>query len=191
MKRVSSFLTLLSLVFLAYVVGQFSAWTHAFPFEPHFRKSFVGLQAFWDQYSHLGDDYISDVWMPVSMRRDSGGVTVHSAEQAAAGYTLLAVGQSAVLIDMDGRVLHRWQVSYPELMSEEAKLETPPPDTRLYWKPVRLLPEGELLVVVDLEGATPEGLALAKIDRDSKVLWVRHDYVHHDFDLDSQGKAGE
>jgi hypothetical protein len=72
-KRVSSFLTLLSLVFLAYVVGQFSAWTHAFPFEPHFRKSFVGLQAFWDQYSRLGDDYISDVWMPVSMRRDSAG----------------------------------------------------------------------------------------------------------------------
>ncbi len=187
MKRVSSFLTLLSLVFLAYVVGQFSAWTHAFPFEPHFRKSFVGLQAFWDQYNRLGNDYASDVWMPASMRSDSGGVTVHSAEQAAAGYTLLAVGQSAVLIDMDGRVVHRWQVSYPELMSEEAKLETPPPDTQLYWKPVRLLPQGELLVVVHRVGATPDGLALAKIDRNSQVLWVGHDYDHHDFDIDSQG----
>jgi len=104
-------------------------------------------------------------------------VTVHVAGRAYEGANLYTSGHApeAVLMDMDGKVLHTWHADVHELWSPE---ELPP---RLlpfvqFWRRVRLLPNGELLAIFD-------GHSLVKLDKDSHVLWKSRCRAHHDLEL--------
>jgi hypothetical protein len=95
----------------------------------------------------------------------------------------------AVLMDMEGRTLHRWRYPlrrlWPDLAADpgNAKLE--------YWRRAYLYPNGDLLGIY-------EGLGLVKLDARSRVLWSYRGGVHHDLAvtaggniwvLDRQGKV--
>ncbi len=78
----------------------------------------------------------------------------------------------AYLIDLEGRVLHRWA-----LPLEQAFPEGPAANAgNRYWRRVRLLPGGDLLAIY-------EGVGLIRIDRNNKLRWARANGAHHDFDL--------
>lgn len=107
------------------------------------------------------------------------GVTHYDPSKACEGYTLFAsLGDFyAWLIDMEGRIVHAWQLPYRP--GQHAKL----------------LPDGKLLYLgrsQDQKG--PEeglggfgGKALIS-DWDSNVLWeYSNDYMHHDFSPTSKG----
>src|SRR5262249_32537733 len=50
-----------------------------------------------------------------------------------------------------------------------------------------LFPNGDLLSVFNGEGDTPNGYGLAKVDKDSTVLWRYSANVHHDLDVLEDG----
>jgi hypothetical protein len=102
------------------------------------------------------------------------GVVVHDRARAHAGLNLYVSGHApeAVLMDMDGAVLHRWRhdflESFPELASRAGK-----PDAA-FWRRAHLFDNGDLLAI-------HEGLGMLKLDRESKLIWARAHPVHHDF----------
>jgi Arylsulfotransferase (ASST) len=111
------------------------------------------------------------------------GVVTNVPGLTSPGLNLVVSGHepSAVLMDMDGRVLYRWHKDYrvawkgtPLVAHDELRSK--------FWKRARLFPNGDLLVMW-------EGTGLVKLDRESKVLWTYGDPVHHDFDVDPQGNV--
>ena len=120
------------------------------------------------------------------------GLTHHEPSHSCKGYTLMCGlgGQDAVLLDMQGRVAHRWRFA----------------DRRLF--NVELLPNGNLLALVSPlspppprsgehvtrfsldPGAPPDtfnflgghGVGLRELDWDGDVVWdYETDAIHHDF----------
>ena len=106
------------------------------------------------------------------------GVTLHDHERAFPGYNLYASGHApeALLVDMDGQVVHRWALPYEEAFGP---LETPNSNAE-WWRRVAVFPNGDLLAVY-------EGLGLVKIDRNSRLLWKSELDAHHDFEVQPRG----
>lgn len=112
---------------------------------------------------------------------DRATIAVHDAAAVAPGLNLVLSGHAAeaVLMDRDGRVLHRWRQPlrrlWPDLAKdpEMAKLE--------YWRRAWLFPNGDLLGIY-------EGLGIVKLDARSNVLWSRRGGFHHDLQVLEDGR---
>jgi hypothetical protein len=106
------------------------------------------------------------------------GVVRWDRERSAAGLNLYCSGHGAeaILMDMSGEVLHRWAHPYEDLPA------APPPAERYQgaWRRLHLFDDGSLLAI-------HEGLALVKVDRDSRRIWHRLNQAHHDLDVTSDG----
>jgi hypothetical protein len=108
--------------------------------------------------------------------KDLPQVIVRDAAAVAPGLNLFNSGHAAeaVLMDRDGRVLHRWRYPlrrlWPDLAADPdtAKLE--------YWRRVRLFPNGDLLAIY-------EGFGIVRLDARSNVLWAHRGGIHHDLDV--------
>jgi hypothetical protein len=109
---------------------------------------------------------------------DRAGVTRHD-PRAAPGRMLWTSGHAAeaMLMDLDGQVLHTWRKSYDELFPTKLHGEGV---GRGYWRRVVPFDDGSLLAVFEAQG-------LVKLDRDSKVLWSLHAPVHHDVKVAPDG----
>ncbi len=107
------------------------------------------------------------------------GVTVHRAG-AYAGVNLQTDGHrpEATLMDMNGRELHRWHMSY-----DDAFPGREPPDRTMvdFWRRVYAYPNGDLLAIF-------EGQGLIKIDRLSKLIWAWPGAAHHDLQVLDDGR---
>jgi hypothetical protein len=94
------------------------------------------------------------------------------------GLNLMCSGDAAeaVLLSMEGKVVHRWALPYADLPG------APPADGphQLPWRRVRLLDNGDLLAI-------HSGRALVCVDRDSALRWAVMDRVHHDLDVAPDG----
>ena len=111
-------------------------------------------------------------------------VTVHRPNAVSPGLNLYTSGHAseAVLMDPEGRILHRWGYPLrllrpelyadPETRDEIRKLE--------YFRRARLLPTGELLAIF-------EGLGLVKLGPGSELVWAYRGGAHHDLDLADDG----
>jgi hypothetical protein len=100
-------------------------------------------------------------------------VTVHRRDAVQAGFNLVVSGHApeAALLDMDGRLLHRWRRAFHEVWPR-SKRKTGLRKRR-YWRRAHLLPNGDLLAIFD-------GLGLIKLDRSSNLLWAYDGEAHHD-----------
>lgn len=108
------------------------------------------------------------------------GVTRHDPAAAEAGLTFYMGAQApeANLIDMDGRVVHRWSCTFDRAFPDAD--EPPPTILSTAWRRAKLLPDGCVLAIF-------EGFGMAKLDRDSDVLWALVNRGHHDLDFDPAG----
>jgi hypothetical protein len=186
--RVWNGLLLAAALFLAFVGGAWVAWEDTALFKRSLRKGFIGADAFLAERRARSRPLGTGVWEPAS---DGGpfGVVRSDPTRASAGATLVVVGQSAHLIDLDGTVLHSWHLDYEAIRGPGAMARAPMSRARLLWRPARALPNGDLIALVDFsDAATPQGLALVRLDRDSRPLWVFHGHVHHDFDIAPDGR---
>jgi hypothetical protein len=93
------------------------------------------------------------------------GVLVHQRDKVYEGVNFYASrNQSrAQLLDMNGTVLHVW--------------ELPGND---WWQHCELMPDGDLVVII-------KDQKVFRIDKDSKVEWMRDLDAHHDLSVDSNG----
>jgi hypothetical protein len=96
------------------------------------------------------------------------GVVTWDRARAQPGYTLYTsrgAGSGAVLVDLTGRIAHRW--------------EGPPP--RQTWHHAVLLEDGSVLAI-------ERRRRLLKVDRDSQLAWEVPLAVHHDIRLREDGR---
>jgi hypothetical protein len=108
------------------------------------------------------------------------------------GFTLCMYGGDtrAVLVNMRGEVVHQWQVPFSEVWPDPPHLRGPIPNASVYLNDGHLYPNGDLLAV--LEGPInlrnpSNGYGLAKLDKDSHVLWKYARNCHHDVDVGEDG----
>ena len=110
------------------------------------------------------------------------GVTVHE-PGAAPGLNLMTSGHgpTALLLDLDGKVLHTWRAEFGELFPDHPKAADGPVPARNFWRVARLLPNGDLIGIWELYG-------LFKLDRGSSIIWSLPVKAHHDLQLTPDGR---
>jgi hypothetical protein len=98
------------------------------------------------------------------------GVVRFDPDAAFPGRNLMvsAHASEVLLLDMRGRVLHRWAVAY-----DDAYPGTEPPAPAEFIRAATALPDGRLLAIF-------EGSGLVMLDRDSRILWTTPLLAHHD-----------
>ena len=111
--------------------------------------------------------------------RSVGGVTVHDRTRAFPGYTLVATylpeqsdQYDAYLLDMSGKVVHRWDATARRLFPESPIVQTRGGPTLLEIHGAYLYENGDLVVSLGEQGA-------AKLDRCGRVLWRVTEATHH------------
>lgn len=125
-----------------------------------------------------GLGYLGGVQAPAS----ETGVVVHDVELTQPGVNLYNSGHSAeaILMASDGSVRHRWSRSFREVFgSSRQELESRRGSQT--WRRIHMYPNGDLLVIF-------EGIGIAKLDRNSKVLWARPNNAHHDLEVAEDGR---
>jgi hypothetical protein len=92
------------------------------------------------------------------------GVRAWERERAQPGWNLYVSGHApeAVLLAMDGRVLHRWRIAFAEAFPGRA-----PGSESGFFRRAALLTDGSLLALF-------QGTGLVKLDRASRLVW-RHE----------------
>jgi hypothetical protein len=114
---------------------------------------------------------------------DAEGVTKHDRLRVAPGLNLITSGHGpvALLMSMDGKILHEWRAEFSQVFPEHPRFERDQVPRRNFWRDAVLFPNGDLLVVWDLFG-------LFKLDRDSRVLWAVPEPAHHDLQITESGE---
>jgi len=103
-------------------------------------------------------------------------VVVHDPDRAWSGLNFFTTGHApvALLMDMDGQVLHRWGLGYWRVWPDSDVDRNH--DGTMHWRRARILPGGDLLAIF-------EGLGIVKIDRYSNLIWANHCRAHHDLEV--------
>ena len=128
--------------------------------------------------------------------RDAPSIRVGNIDQPGKtfdGFTLCTCasqsisGTQAFLIDMRGKTVHRWAVSFSEVWPKPSHVQGRFSDSMVCFFACHLYPNGDLLVVFHGAELLATGFGLAKLDKDSKVLWKYSANVHHDVDVGEDG----
>ncbi len=107
------------------------------------------------------------------------GIAVHDREEAFQGYNLYTSGHGpqALLMDMEGNILHRW---HHGLRSAWPGLQQPEKRPAGFWRRAYLFENGDLLAMFG-------GVGIIKLDKDSNLLWQNLNNAHHDISLTENG----
>jgi len=104
-------------------------------------------------------------------------VTIHHPTLACPGFNFHTTGRAAeaYLRDMEGNVLHHWSKHFRDIWPDrEIDVD------KHHWRRIRLFENGDILVIWEGEG-------IAKLDRDSNVLWASPLRAHHDLEIMPDG----
>jgi len=106
------------------------------------------------------------------------GVTVYDPERACPGVNLCNSGDrpEAYLMDMSGRVLHRWYFEHTRAFPKVR-----PRIATSYFRRVHLLKGGDLLAIFDDVG-------IVRINAGSGLVWAKRGRFHHDLAVTPQGR---
>lgn len=104
------------------------------------------------------------------------GVTLHDAAAEGEGYNLYCSGHGpeALLIDMRGRVIHRWRYPFDAVWPDRPEADGA--SGTEWWRRVHLFENGDLLAIF-------AGFGLIRIDAGSRLIWAKPIAAHHDLDV--------
>lgn len=142
---------------------------------------------------HVAEGFGTANWHTSPARYDSSqqGVVTHNPARAFPGYNLevSAVAHQARLLDMEGREVHRWAIDRNAISRAWAANGEPLNDvSALYWRRVKPLPDGSLLVIFENSRTTPYATGMIKLDWNSKLIWTAPRRYHHSLDVGPDGK---
>ncbi|HET6278281.1 MAG TPA: arylsulfotransferase family protein [Candidatus Polarisedimenticolia bacterium] len=102
------------------------------------------------------------------------GVVYFSAQSAYPGWNLYCAGHQpeAYLMDMEGRVVHSWRVTFEQAFPGVELKEDAYPNARAVLRAIKLLPDGDLLVIF-------EGQGIVRLNSSSEIVWSRFNGAHH------------
>ncbi|PRD45964.1 hypothetical protein C5748_00190 [Phyllobacterium phragmitis] len=182
---------------LLFVAGAIVTTGEIFP-GPQIAAAYEGGRALYDKIVNYQNVYNTDLWYP--QRSNKRGVTAYLPGKAQEGLTLYTSGDgpAAYLIDMKGRIVHQWRRPFSTLWPNgprgklwQAGAQTvskPQPDPFVYFRHAHVFPNGDLLALYEGAGDTPYGYGLAKLDKNSNVIWSYAGRAHHQFDIGPDGK---
>jgi outer membrane protein assembly factor BamB len=108
-----------------------------------------------------------------SHEAEAAGVTIHVRDKVSLGWNLYTSGHGpeAILMDMDGKELHRWRCefgqAFPELSDRARSTGSQ------WWCWMHLFENGDVLVLFSGEG-------IVKLNARSEILWAKRNRAHHD-----------
>jgi hypothetical protein len=174
------FLGLASLLFLFGAAAMF----FELPGTSFLRRAFLGGEAWYEQ---------RQVTNGADESATPGTVgPIDRPDKSCDGFTLCmhGGGSRASLINMRGDVVHRWNVPFSEMWSDPPHLRGPIDDATVYFNDGHVYPNGDLVVVVEGPINTKNssnGYGLAKLDKDSHIIWKYAEKCHHDVDVSDDG----
>jgi hypothetical protein len=149
-------------------------------------KAFVGARAFFEEEEAASP--ISDKDLPpVTMG------PVDKPNKTFDGYTLCTFASvnipstQAFLFNMRGQVVHKWSIPFSQVWPRPPHISEPVEDSQVCFFGCHVYPNGDLLVVFHGLKKVTNGYGLAKLDKDSHVLWKYAGHVHHDVDVGPDG----
>jgi len=126
---------------------------------------------------------IRSKWVQDTVR--AGSVTKHDATRAWAGHTFVTAFRDnvfgAVLVDMDGKILHEWKLPIAEIWARAGYEGDPMPEVDVAIHGAHMEPNGDLILAV-------AGRALVRLDPCSKVIWSTRSLAHHALDVLPNGE---
>jgi hypothetical protein len=181
----SVFLSIAGVAVVSYVLGA-AAMFFQLPSSEFLDRALVGARAWYVGRQPAARPPATSETTPVSRADiDRPGETFD-------GFTLYAclgrkqLRTQAMLINMRGDVVFRWAIPFSHVWPTPSHLTTRPSDSLVCFEACHLYPNGDLLVV--FHGQTfPIGCGLARLDKDSKVLWAYPAAIHHDVDVAEDG----
>jgi hypothetical protein len=184
-RPLSGCLAVLGLAFFCYVLGA-GAMFFELPSSAFLSKAFLGAQA-WNERRQLPPPVAEEQKPPIAI----GAIDVPS--KTFDGFTLYtcaslsAPSTQAYLMNMRGDTVHRWSLPYSRIASKAPDRAKPEAESHVCFFGCHLYPNGDLLAI--FQGTQPgiSGFGLAKLDKDSNLLWTYHGNVHHDVDVDEDG----
>jgi hypothetical protein len=173
-------LFLFGLASLCYLLGA-AVMYFELPTSSFLRRAFGGGVAW---YEHRGEQFAEHG--PLSVGK------IDRPDKTCDGFTLcMYEGDSrAVLVNMRGQVVHQWHVPFSTLWPAPPHLHGRIDDAAVYFNDGHVYPNGDLLVVIEAPITTnnpSNGAGLAKLDKDSRVLWKYAEKCHHDVDVGEDG----
>jgi hypothetical protein len=180
--KVLAGLSIVGLAGLSYVLGA-AVMYFKLPSSDFLSEAFAGGRAWHERGKSTPNPFNP----PDTDERE--GVIEERPSQTFDGFTLVTTtqGAGATLLDMRGKVIHRWDLPFSQAWPRPPHVQDPLGDEQIHWFRCHLFPSGELLAIYQAENDTPCGYGLVKLDRDSKVLWKYEGRVHHDLDVDEKG----
>ncbi|HWB12890.1 MAG TPA: arylsulfotransferase family protein [Pirellulales bacterium] len=119
------------------------------------------------------------------------GTPVDRPERTCDGFTLYTCSSSehlstqASLINMRRDVVHQWAISFSRIWPNPEHLDFRPNDLGVGFFDCYLYPNGDLLAVLHVMNRS--GCGLAKLDKDSNLLWAYPANMHHAVDVGEDG----
>jgi hypothetical protein len=174
---------------VAYLSGVFSAALRTFPYPQTLAGPFKALKAYQSRSEMLDSVLTSDLWVE-NRYGDRKGVVTHDPDQSYEGYTFYTTHNTgATLVDPDGEIVHEWHTPFEDVWPNPPHVERPSPEKYVFWRRAELLPDGDVLAIYTTTADSPYGYGLARVDRNSELVWKFSDHAHHDFDLQDDGSV--
>ena len=128
-----------------------------------------------------------NLWFPALDTRS--GVVVHEKNKCYPGLTFFTMHTTAAyLVDMEGNIVHEWRLPFGEVWPKPLHILDTVSELLIYWRKAHLFPNGDILVIYEGVGQSPYGGGLAKINKDSKLIWKVDINAHHDLDVLPDGR---
>lgn len=106
-----------------------------------------------------------------------------------AGVVAIAAGtDAAMLVDMDGRIMHSWHLPYSSVWQDPPHVNNPNPDDMTRFIDIEVFPNGDLIAIYHADNDTPYGYGMVKMDSKSKLIWKYARNAHHDMYVTKKGK---
>ncbi len=115
---------------------------------------------------------------------DLVGVTIHNEDLSCSGYNFYTSGHApeAILMDMDGNVLHRWRLDCNDVWRGHPDGIAGSKYNDTHWRRAYLYENGDILAIF-------EGLGIIKLDKDSNLIWAHPGREHHDLEVMPSGEV--
>ena len=187
---------ILAIAFLAFVAGGIATFLKWSPVEGFMQRT--AMVALYVYKSNVDEKILDPFWHASHLPGPTSANPVVRHDPAAAwpGLNLFVTTgvQGATLIDMDGNVVHEWRLRFDEAWDPAPQVRSYAEEDRaywadkVYWRRVHLFANGDLLVVFESPYRTPYGFGLAKLNKDSDILWKLSENVHHDAAIGPDGE---
>lgn len=112
------------------------------------------------------------------------GVVVYEASKAWNGLNFYTSGHmpGAILMDMKGRILHEWKMTFRDAWRDMPGDERPKSiKSGGFWRRAHLFENGDVIGIYDW-------LGIVKIDKDSNLIWAKFAGFHHDLEVLPDGR---